>query len=360
MEGIKQNINNSEIALKEIIIKGKEIWRFLLRKWFIIIITSSIGACIGLYQVWFIPTRYIAKCTFALENESNNPLGNYSGLASVAGLDIGGGGGNIFSPDNIMSMMSSRKIVINSLLSPIIINKKKMTLMEYYLSFNHINDNWAKNPKFAKLKFPLNLDPKSLTREQDSVLNNIHSYLVAKVISIGKSNKKSTFREASCSSTNEIFSKALLETLANQVTMFYVATKTKRARQNVEILQTRADSIYKVLTNSLDRSAVISDQNLNTAKQVAGVDIKRKQIDIQVGTTAYSEVIRNLEIAKFTLQKETPLIQVIDPPVFPLQIEKAKKLQALIIGGFVGAFLAIGFLLASWRYKGMIKELFAS
>jgi hypothetical protein len=351
---IKQH--NDEISLKELLIKSKEIWRFLVRKRKIIILAGLLGACIGLAVAWLTKPKYIATLTFSVENEKTNPLGAYSGLASMAGIDLGGSGGSMFSSDNIMSIMTSRKMTFNTLLSPITIDNRKTTLIDYYLTFNHYKDKWAHKPKLAKLKFGLNLKPDSLTRLQDSILFEIHKILLKKVISITKPDKKLSLIEATCTSTDELFSKVFVETLSTQVTAFYIGIKTKRQKENVDILQNKADSLYRVLSNSMYKSATLADQNLNMAKQVAGVDRQRKQIDQQVASTAYTEIIKNLEMAKITLQKETPLIQVIDQPVLPLEKEKVSKLISMIVGGILSCFLVIGFLLGQKLFKKIMAE----
>lgn len=355
MENPKQQIKSDEISLKELFIKGKEIWQFLLRKWIIILLAGFIGASIGMAVAWFTKPLYIAKLTFSVENEKNNSLGGYDGLASMAGIDLRGGGGSMFSSDNIMSIMTSRKMVVKSLLSPINVNNKKTTLIEYWLTFNHINDKWAEKPKLAGLKFPLLLNPDSLTRLQDSLLSGIHASMIKTVISITKPNKKLSLMEATCTSTNEIFSKVFLETLSAQVTDFYIRSKTKRLKENVDILQNKADSLYRVMSNSMYRSATLADQNINMARQVAGVDRQKKQVDMQVSSTAYGEILKNLEVAKITLQKESPLIQVIDQPILPLEKDKTSKLKGLLIGGFLTGFLMIGFLLTRRFFQDVMK-----
>lgn len=356
MEKQKYHIKNDEISLKELIFKCKNIWHFLISKWKLIAIAGFIGASIGVTIAWFTKPKYIAKLTFSVENEKSSPLGNYAGLASMAGIDLGGSAGSMFTSENIMSIMTSRKMVVNTLLSPITVNNKSITLIEYWLLFNHISDNWYGKAKPSKLKFDLNLNPDSLTRLQDSVLWEIHKVLIKKSLSISKPDKKISLIDATCTSTNELFSKVFLETLSDQVTVFYISLKTKRQKENVDILQNKADSLYKVLSNSMYRSATLADQNINMAKQIAGVDRQRKQIDLQVASTAYGEVIKNLEMAKITLQKETPLIQVIDKPILPLEREKTSKLKGLIIGGFLSGFLAIGFFLVQGYFKKMMRE----
>jgi uncharacterized protein involved in exopolysaccharide biosynthesis len=54
------------------------------------------------------------------------------------------------------------------------------------------------------------------------------------------------------------------------------------------------------------------------------------------------------------LRKETPLIQVIDKPIFPLEKEKVGKLKTLVLGGFLAGFLTVLYLVFSSLYKKLI------
>ncbi|MGC8025682.1 hypothetical protein ACP3WI_25235, partial [Salmonella enterica] len=48
-------------------------------------------------------------------------------------------------------------------------------------------------------------------------------------------------------------------------------------------------------------------------------------------STVYAEVVKNLELAKFTLSQETPVIQIVDNSLFPLIRNKVSKIfQATI------------------------------
>jgi uncharacterized protein involved in exopolysaccharide biosynthesis len=62
--------------------------------------------------------------------------------------------------------------------------------------------------------------------------------------------------------------------------------------------------------------------------------------------TIFGEVVKNLELAKFTLSQETPVIQIVDKSYLPLKKEQESKLKGLLLGGFLGAFITIVVLLA--------------
>ena len=62
----------------------------------------------------------------------------------------------------------------------------------------------------------------------------------------------------------------------------------------------------------------------------------------------------NLELSKVSLRKETPLIQVIDRPILPLDKDRVSKKKSLLLGGFLAGFLTVLYLVFSSLYKKMI------
>ena len=48
-------------------------------------------------------------------------------------------------------------------------------------------------------------------------------------------------------------------------------------------------------------------------------------------------------MAKVSLRKETPLLQVIDAPILPLEKEKLGRLKSLVLGGFLAGFYSFVF-----------------
>jgi hypothetical protein len=144
-------------------------------------------------------------------------------------------------------------------------------------------------------------------------------------------------------SKNELFSKYFAEKLTKTVSDFYVETKTKKAVQNVNILQHQTDSVRKELNAAINNVATSMDvnPNPNPALQILRVPSQHHQVDVQANQAILTQLVTNLEISKVSLRKETPLIQVIDKPILPLEIEKTSKMKGLILGEIIGSFLII-------------------
>jgi uncharacterized protein involved in exopolysaccharide biosynthesis len=77
-------------------------------------------------------------------------------------------------------------------------------------------------------------------------------------------------------------------------------------------------------------------------------------VDVQANTAILTELVKQTELAKVTLRKETPLIQVIDRPILPLKKEKFGKAKGLFIGGFLAGFLVVLGLIVRRVFKTLI------
>jgi uncharacterized protein involved in exopolysaccharide biosynthesis len=144
--------------------------------------------------------------------------------------------------------------------------------------------------------------------------------------------------------------------LAFETSEYYVEIKSKKARMNVEILQKQTDSIRTELNSAITGVATAADNvfNLNMAMNVKRSPGVRRQVDVQANTAMLTSLVTNLEMSKMALRKETPLIQIIDRPILPLEKEKLGKLKSMVLGGFLAGFLTVLYLVFSSLYKKLI------
>lgn len=350
------NINNDEISLKKLLENGKEWIEYLISQWMIILLACIIGAGLGLGYSFFKKPVYTATLTFALEDEKGGGLGGALGLASSFGLDLGGSGGGIFTGSNLTELFKSRTMVEKTLLSPVNVNGKVISLAEMFIENNEWRNKWKAIPRFASIKFLPNTNSKLFTREQDSIMTMMYQNLSKEGLSVGQKDKKIAITNIDVSSTNELFAKYFCETLAKEVGEFYVDTKSKKARINMAILERQVDSIRGELNGSITGVAVANDNtfNLNPAMNVRRTPSVRRQVDVQANTAILTELVKQSELAKVTLRKETPLIQVIDRPILPLPKEKFGKVKGLLLGGILSVFLTVFFLI----FRRLFNQMF--
>ena len=357
-QNTNEQFDNDEISLKELVLKIKEWYQFLLTQWKLIVLAGIIGGLIGFTYAYFQKPTYKATLTFAMEEEKSGGggLSGALGLASSLGIDLGSSVGGAFAGSNLIELMKSRKLVEKTLLSPITVNGKTQSLADYYLEFNEMKKGWDQKPLLKGLSFPIDADRKTFTLQQDSILKGLSAGMAKNNLTIAQKDKKISIINIDVSSNNEKFAKAFCETLAFETSEYYVEIKSKKARLNVEILQKQTDSIRAELNSAITGVASAADNvfNLNMAMNVKRSPGARRQVDVQANTAMLTSLVTNLEMSKMALRKETPLIQIIDRPIFPLEKEKVGKLKSLVLGGFLAGFLTVLYLVFSSLYKKLI------
>jgi len=354
-------VNSDEISLKELIEKAKVGCRYLLSKWIIIVVFVLVGATIGLVVSSRTPLKYTARLSFALVENS----GGGGGLASIAssfglGSMLGGGSNGAFSGDNLLEIIQSQHAIEQTLLTPVVYQGKKQNLVEVYIQFNDLRKDWLKNvnnKQLQTLTYPIGQKRETFNRTQDSVLNVIYSAtLQSNTLSIARKDKKLSFVNVAYTSKDEAFSKLFVEKLMDETSKFYSDTRTAQSRANINMMQAKADSIKHLYESSLYRSAGYSQVNINQALSFAAVPKIKQDNNAQLYATVYTEVLKNLETLKLDLARETPIVQIIDTPRFPLEKERLGKGKAMATGGMLGGFLIVFYLLGAMFLKKALEE----
>lgn len=352
-----QQIDNDEISLKELIQKIQEWIAYLKTQWKLIIGIAALGAIIGFVYASFQKPSYQATTTFVLEEDKGGGgLGGAMGLASSFGFDLGGGGGGLFTSSNIIELMKSRLVVEKTLLNPVQVAGKEISLADYYIQINELKEGWSKKPALANMNFPANADRTKFSLEQDSILQTISAGLTKNNLVIAQKDKKVSIISLTVKTQNELFSKLFCEQLLKETSDFYIETKSKKSRLNVEILQHQADSIRAELNSAITGVAAATDNvyNLNPAFNVKSAPSKRKQVDVQANTAILTQLVAQLELSKVSLRKETPLVQLIDRPILPLEKEKVGRIKSFVLGGFLAGFLTVLYLVFGRLYKNLV------
>lgn len=340
-------VQSDEISLKELILKIKEWISYFKSKWLIIFFSCIVCGAIGLTNALLKKPQFTALLTFVLEEEkSGGGLSSALGLANSLGIDFGGGGaGGAFSGSNLLELMKSRMIVEKTLLSPVQINDKQMSLATFYIEIFGMKKEWKEQPELNKVRFDPTPDRNKFTVLQDSLLGVIYQQIVYErgLLNVSQKDKKVSILTIEMKSENELFSKIFTETLAKVVSEYYVDVKSKKAKLNYDILQKQTDSVRNELNAAIGGVAIANDNtyNLNPAYNAQRVPSARRQIDVQANMAILTQLVTNLEMSKVSLRRETPLIQIIDSPTLPLKKEKVSKFKMMLMGGFLGALFAL-------------------
>lgn len=338
-----------QISLQDLISRFRSWYRFLLRKWYIILIGGILGGAVGFFYAKSKKPVYTATTTFVLEGaDQGSGLSQYAGIASMVGVDLGSGNEGIFQGDNLLELYKSRKMLESTLMLPSP-SDSSLLLIDRYLKLYTKKDN-SELLNLGDIGFRKS-SVGQLQRSRDSIIQKAVANINRNNLIVGKLDKKLSIIKIDIQSPDEIFSKEFNESLVRQVNEFYLKTKTKKSLNNIAILQHKTDSVRAVMNNNIGTMARVVDvtPNLNPTRQAQRmIPTQQSQFSAETNKAILSQLVQNLELTKMSLMKEAPLIEVLDEPRYPLNKETFSALNYLIIGGCVSTIILLFLLSVRW------------
>lgn len=343
---------NDEIQLKDILIMLSEYKTYLLKKKFTIVGFSFIFFIIGVVVAISIEPKYNAELTFVVEGESiAGSLGVMSGVASQFGYDLPGSSSSTFSQSNILELLKSRGVIENTLLQNIKVNGKKDLLIEHYLELNKVKESWLENEDFDAISY----HDKS-TFIHDSISGEIWKSIIDNKLIVELESDKSNIITLSYLSINDDFAKGFVESLIGEMSKMYILHQTAQANKTLDFLQNRSDSIFSELERAEEDYARIKDINKRIVKATGRLKEMQLMRRVEVLNTMYLEIVKNLELSKITLLNQTPIINIIDKPILPLDEDKKSITIAGLFGILLGGFLSSSFFIFRKLFEDALSK----
>ena len=338
---------NKEFALNDLMKLGVNLSAFLKNNYKKLLLVGIIGSFSAIVVSFYQTITYTAKSTFIVEDSKST--GGLSGIASLAGqfgVDVTGCGSGLISGDNILYYFKSESLAREFLLSPWN-NNQNISFADIYISKHGLDKKWKSKLNNRRIYFPPFKKGIKYTLLHDSLLQVIiKDNILKKQFSISKIDKKASFINLSVTMDDEILAKNYIDKLFEVAITRYINLKTGKQQKTVNNLQFRVDSLNKILTQTTFKSAEIqtsaSTMDLNPLyKTNTSIKSEITNSDKIMLTTVYGEVVKNLELAKFTLSQETPVIQIVDPTILPLENNKISKFIIAISGFLLAIFIFI-------------------
>ena len=349
MSTLPPTAHDDEITLTDIWIKLQQWWAYLWKRKFWIVAIALLGSIGGYLKVKTADPVYSATLTFSLE-QGGEGGSNLAGLASQFGFSMGGDGGGMFSGENLLTLMKSRRMVEDVLLTPVLIGGDSILLVNQYVqSWPELKEAWDSAGLYP-------LDAKTCCNNaQDSAMGVIYAMVSQKALAVSKQDEALSFVTISFSGHDEAFTGAFVEQLTAKATEFYVESKTTNTRANMEKLERRVDSVTTELESAMVGAANSIDANQFTVQSASKVSSSQKQMKVTMLTTLYGELVKNLELSKTMAAREEPLITIIDRPHYPLRVRES-GLKGAIFGGVIGGFLTVLFFAGREFIKDLNKQ----
>jgi hypothetical protein len=304
--------------------------RFLKAKSLKILAITLLCTLLGLIYYYLQKPKYEAEVTFILEEKSGS--GGLAGLASQFGFNLGsmGNSAGIFSGDNILDILKSKKVVQYVLLTTVDSSSGSKTLADLYVNIH--------GPK----GYSFNNALQQKDDLKDSILNIIYTSIVQKHLTTERVRKQGSIIKVKLTASDRVFAKLMTDRMVNEAARLYLEARTGTAQDNIRHLQLRADSILRLLNNKSFGAASVQMLDVNPGVRSAVVPVEIATRDKSVLATIYIEVVKNLEASKLILSQESPVIQLLDSTESSMVDKRKSVAFLLILSCLSGLFLGVG------------------
>ena len=346
-------MSQEETSLRDIIITisdyKKEIAGKLIYIFVFVLLFSTLSATYSSFK----KDTYSAVLSFVVEDQnSSSPLSVYSGIASQFGMgDLSGINSSTFSESNVIELLKSRKVIEASLNLSFLLNGKSDLLINHYIEINNLREGWAKEEDLNGLVFGNNH-----TIIHDSISGKIWENIIENKIIIKKQSDDATVLNLTYTSLKGEFAKVFLESLISEMSLMYIQYQTEKSRKSLSKLESRSDSIFTELASAERRYARRKDENLRVTRSSGRLKEIQAFREVEVLNTMYIEVIKHTELAKMTLLNQTPIIQIIDSPILPINKNKKSLKVWIIIGAFLGFCISVFFIIVKKLFRDSLSE----
>lgn len=191
---------------------------------------------------------------------------------------------------------------------------------------------------------------------KDSMENIITaSHLVRNQIKI--KTEKSDFTAIKVNANNSQLALRINECILSSLSDFYIQSKTQKARKDLESIKALQDSLYKALDAVQRASLGFQDDTKYLVKDAPLLPkIKLEQLSEEL-TEAYKVTSATRQNANFRLLNESPIFQVLDKPVGPVDSVKESVKKAFLIAFSIAFILLALFSIRKFIFQIILAEL---
>ncbi len=349
------------LTLRDYVLKGRSYFSEIIRYWYI---PAFFGLLVAAYEVYkyyqHIPV-YTAKITFSVDEDEGGSSAGLSGMLSQFGL--GGARPARYNFDKILELSKSRRVVQEPMFSKITIDGREDFLANHLIRIYGIGVR-TDDGKATK-KEPLYFTHDSLAgfsrEENELLLSNYHHIIgpAAKpelALLNADYNEDSNILSLSASTVHETLSLELATRMFQALSNYYINKAIEKSQKTYKIVSHKRDSVLAELRSSEYQLANFEDRNRGLFMRADGVGKVRIQREITALASMYAEVLKNTEVADFSLRNKTPFIQVIDTPIPPIRPSEVSLIRKLIIGLLLGALIGVIVVAVRKAFRDVMAE----
>ena len=337
-----------------------------------VIKTVLIFMAIGLFMAIFSPKEFTASTTMVPVSDSKKIGGNLSGLASLAGINLGSMGGDSgISPTLYPQIVNSIPFQKELLQTPLTIDgqNKKVTYSYYYTEIyspgllGSLKKYTIGLPGLiikalkGKSVIPSGVEGQvegsnqllTLTNEENELIKQLTDQLVLDV------NDKDGYVSLAATMPEAISSAELTLRAQELLQQYIINFKVLKSSEQLKFIQKRYAEKEKEFKTAQQQLARFRDRNQFVNSALAQTTLERLQSEKDLAQDVYSELAKQLETQQIQVKEDTPVFTVLKPVSVPIEKSKPNRPLILFIWTFLGGIVGIGMVFGK-EFLGSLKK----
>ena len=344
-----KQIIEDEIDFVEIVNK---LWR---NRKFIIKVTALFSV-LGFLVAIATPNVYTASCTMVPQTGQKSSGGNLSGLAAIAGINLGSlSSGEVLSPTVYPKIMDNVNFQKELIYSKFHFNgvEEPISLYEYYTD--------KKYQKFSIIgaikKYTIGLPGviiraikgkpaeteqsdtsslQSLTIKEKKIANLLNTSLTLSV------NSKDGYISITSNMSEPLLAAELAQRGQELLQKYITEFKIEKVASNLEFVERNYEEGKRNFESKQAELARFRDANKSFSSAVAKTQEEKLTSEYNLLLGIYTELAKQKEQAKIAVTETTPILTIIEPVVVPNEKSKPSRAMLLFIYTFLGIIVGIG------------------
>lgn len=357
MEDKNHIVKDDEIDLVELV---RVFWskrKFLIK-------LTSVFFLSGVLIAFTTPNSYRTSCTLIPEAmNSQSPIsGSLGGLASLAGIDLGGvtGEGATINPGLYRSIAQSTPFLYDLMYQEFYFNdlNSRITLYDYYfdhyklsifqrilLSPVHLISFFKSSEEGLKSVSKEDSPIVSLTKDEKIIGENLAGAILVTM------DWELNVVTIEVEMQDPVVAAEVAEFTRKYITNYVIDYSLTKSNKQLEFVEKQYISSQKdfelvqlMLANFRDRN-----KNINTAK--AQSELEKLQSEYNLAFNIYNQLAQQREQIKLQRNENTPVFTVLEPVKIPVEKSSPKRVLILVLFTFVGIITSVGLVTVKSIYR---------
>ena len=355
----KQQVNEDEIDLIELLKKVYLEKKFILK-------TSILAALFGIVYALFQPNEFTSSTTFIPQLSSGVKAGgsSLSGLASLAGINIGSmESSSEFPPTLYPQVVNGIPFQLDLLSSQIKVGNETSNVKNYFLEKSSFNI-------FSTIKkYTIGLPALILSSFKDQQVSSVEFDIYSvteddkKLFEmLGKSlslsiNEKEGFITISFTDNNKNVAAQITQIAQNLLQEKIIEFKNRSSKEMLDFALKQYSEKKESYEKLQDERAIFVDKNINISSSLFQNKLSRIESEVNISESIVQQLASQVEQAKLQVNKDTPVFTTIKPVTIPFERSAPKRSFIVIVFGFLGIVISVGYVLIKEPAMEIIKSI---